>query len=256
MIAPSNPHLAQLLDQPADGDADAMDVFIALFDGGMYVPIAAPGQVITGRNPAGERILLGFADAGLGRDVPAAVGTSYCDAAELMTMLAGTGAVELVLRSRQGEARLPRLTLERWADSFPGDRLRLDPATGPDARALHGALTRRVPGFPAVRAAWLSLASWPDSPEPQLLLHVAVDEDPPGPVANHLLRALLREEALRHLSYPEVAVIPLHPVAHAHTVAELDGLGLATVRNEARTGPFEAAAPDAPQPRRRWFGRS
>ncbi|WP_344443739.1 hypothetical protein [Kitasatospora nipponensis] len=234
MIAPSNPHLAQLLDQSVEGGSVAMDVFIALFDGGMYVPIAAPGQVITGRNPAGECILLGFADAGLGRDVPAAVGTSYCDAAGLMAMLAGTGAVELVLRSRHGQARLPRLMLERWADSFPDGRLRLDPATGPDARALHEALTRRVSGFPAVCAAWLSLARWPDSPESQLLLHVVVEEDPPGPVANHLLRALLQEEALRHLSYPEVAVVPLHPVAHAHTIAELEGLGLATVRNDAR----------------------
>ncbi|MDH6115690.1 hypothetical protein P3T36_007666 [Kitasatospora sp. MAP12-15] len=212
--------------------------------------------MITGSNPAGERILLGFADAGLGRDVPAAVGTSYCDAAGLMMMLAGTGAVELVLRSRHGEARLPRLAAGTLGGQFPNDRLRLAPATGPDAQALHEALTRRVSGFPAVCAAWLSLAHWPDSPEPQLLLHVAVNEDPPGPVANHLLRALLREEALRHLSYPEVAVVPLHPVAHAHTIAELDDLGLATVRNDARPDPFETTALGVPRPCRRWFRRS
>ncbi len=32
-----------------------MDLFIALFDGGLYVPIAAPGEVITGRDPEGDR---------------------------------------------------------------------------------------------------------------------------------------------------------------------------------------------------------
>ncbi|WP_051816793.1 transposase [Kitasatospora sp. NRRL B-11411] len=113
--------------------------------------------------------------------------------------------------------------------------------------------------FPAVRAAWLSLARWPDSPDPQLLLHVAVDNEPPGPVANHLLRALLHEQALRHLAYPKVAVVPLHPVAHAETIADLDRRGLPAVRHDSQPGPPEtpapAALPAAPKPKRRWFQR-
>ncbi|MDH6115689.1 hypothetical protein P3T36_007665 [Kitasatospora sp. MAP12-15] len=44
MIAPSNPHLAQLLDQSAEEDSVAMDVFIALFDGGMYVRSPPPAR--------------------------------------------------------------------------------------------------------------------------------------------------------------------------------------------------------------------
>ncbi|WP_123821353.1 hypothetical protein [Kitasatospora cineracea] len=259
MITPSNPHLAQLLDSFGGQEPDPMDLFIALFDGGLYVPIAAPGEVITGRDPEGGRVVLGFADPRLGRDLPGAVGAAYYDAAQLMSLLEGSGAVRLVLRSAQGEWKLPRALLDAWARDFRGERLLLDPPTGPDATALLEALARRMSGFPAVRTAWLSLARWPDSPDPQLLLHVAVDEDPPGPVANHLLRALLHEQPLRHLAYPKVAVVPLHPDAHAETIADLDRRGLPAVRHDSRPGPLgtpaPAAPPAAPKPKRRWFQR-
>jgi len=262
VISSSNPHLAQLLARFDGQEPDPMDLFIALFDGGLFVPIAAPGEVITGRDPQGGRVVLGFAEPGPGRDLPAAVGVTHYDAAGLMELLEGSGAVRLVLRSRQGEWTLPRAVLDAWARDFPGERLLLEPPTGPDAAALHEALSRRMSGFPAARAAWLSLARWPGSPDPQLLLHVAVDEDPPGPVANHLLRALLREEALRHLAYPEVAVVPLHPVAHADTIAGLERRGLPVVRHDSRTGPSgpsgrsEMPAVATPRPGRRWFKRS
>ncbi|GAA2114293.1 hypothetical protein GCM10009759_58460 [Kitasatospora saccharophila] len=249
MITPSNPHLAQLLDC-FDGQApDPMDLFIALFDGGLYVPVSAPGVVITGRDPEGGRVLLGFADPRLARGLPEAVGVAYHDAAQLMDLLEGSGAVWLVLRSPQGEWKLPRAVLDAWARDFPGDRLQLDPPTGPDAAALHEALARRMSAFPAVRTAWLSRACWPDSPDPQLLLHVAVDEDPPGPAANHLLRTLLREPALRHLAYPEVAVVPLHPAAHADTVTDLDRRGLPVIHRDTLPAP----APATPQPKHPWF---
>ncbi|QKW18416.1 hypothetical protein HUT16_04435 [Kitasatospora sp. NA04385] len=257
MTAPSNPHLAQLLDRFGGQEPDPMDLFVALFDGGLFVPLSAPGVVITGRDPEGGRVVLGFADPLPGRDVPGAVGVAHHDAAQLTALLEGTGAVWLVLRSRQGEWKLPRALLDAWARDFPGERLLLEPPTGPDARALREALARRMGGFPAVRTAWLSRARWPDSPDPQLLLHVAVDEDPPGPVANHLLQALLREEPLRHLAYPRVAVVPLHPVAHADTIADLERRNLPPVRHAPRPAPAEPAPePTAPQPKRRWFRRS
>ncbi|MFJ5879895.1 hypothetical protein [Kitasatospora cineracea] len=176
-----------------------------------------------------------------------------------MSLLEGSGAVRLVLRSPQGEWKLPRALLDAWARDFRGERLLLDPPTGPDSTALLEALARQVSGFPVVRTTWLSLARWPDSPDPQLLLHVAVDENPPGPVANHLLQALLHEQALRHLAYPKVAVVPLHPVAHAETIADLDRRGLPAVRHDSRPGPLETPAPAvlpaAPKPKRRWFQR-
>ncbi len=190
-------------------------------------------------------------------------------------MLEKTGVGVLAIRSAQGQAIIPDHVLREWAAYRPGSTMTCQYTTDPVARALRAALVRRIREFPAVRCAWVSRVRWETNGDEHLMVHLAVDEPSPRPSADALMRVVLGEEVTLGEDHPKVGMIALHTAENADSVADLDRMGLDTVRHDPATGRVEVvsreydeppAAPvptssdrtDAPpaRPKGRWFGRS
>ncbi len=267
-----NVRLADLLDRRADGYEPAPDtVLAALFEGGVFVPVTDTGSVMFLPDDEQPPTLLGFTDAALGAQLlPTAAGMVHCDAARLKDILEKTGVSVLGVRSGNGQAIFPEQVLRDWATFGPGAEMKLDWSTDPVAVALRDALVRRVREFPAVRSVWVAQVRWRASGEEHLMLHVAVDEDPPSASADRLMQILLGEEVKLGPRHPKVGMLALNTTTHADTIAQLDRQGLDTVRHDVESGqvqvisreyddpsaaPANGAAPP-PRAKRRWFGRS
>ncbi|WP_031068788.1 hypothetical protein [Streptomyces sp. NRRL WC-3742] len=263
MIEPSNVRLAELLDRREVVEPAPEEVLAALFEGGVFVPVAEAGSVIFLPDPDQPPTLLAFTDAALGaRLLPQAAGFAHCDAARLRDILAKTGVSRLGVRSGNGQAIFPEQTLREWATHGSGAEMRLDWSTDPVAIALRDALSRRIGEFPAVRSAWVAQVRWQESGEQHLLLHIAVDEELPSASADRLMQVLLGEEVELGPTHPKVGMLALNTTTHADTIADLDRRGLDTVHHDADTGQIKVISreydtpPADPRPKRRWFGRS
>ncbi|SNX65966.1 hypothetical protein SAMN06272735_7808 [Streptomyces sp. TLI_55] len=175
------------------------------------------------------------------------------------------------MRSGNGQAVFPEQVLRDWAAHGPGAETELSWSTDPVAVALRDALARRIREFPAVRSVWVAHVRWQVGGEEHLLLHVAVDEEPPSVSADRLMQMLPGEEVQLGQEHPKVGMLALHTTTHADAIAHLDHLGPDTVRQDAGSGqvrvmsreyddPSALPASDPPQQppraRRRWFGRT
>lgn len=141
----------------------------------------------------------------------------------------------LALHSYQGWARVPAPlllhTLRQRGSQGAGEQLRMSWSAHPMAVALRDALMRRIREFPAIRSVWESQARWVDTGAEHLMLHVAVDEPLPSPTADQMVEVLLAEEVKLGDGNPKVAVLALNTTTHAGSIAELEYLGLDTVRS-------------------------
>ncbi|WP_042368537.1 hypothetical protein [Streptacidiphilus neutrinimicus] len=76
------------------------------------------------------------------------------------------------------------------------------------AVALRDAVVRRNGESPAVRSVGVVQVRWPGGGEEHLMVHGAVDEDPPSASADRLLRVSLREEVPLAQRYPKAGMLP------------------------------------------------
>ncbi|MEU0536227.1 hypothetical protein [Amycolatopsis tolypomycina] len=229
----ANTALAGLLDSSSD-DHDAM--LAALADHGVYVPVAANGSVVFLQNEDGSPALPGYVSEECRADLlPAADGTVRCDVLQLLDIATQTEVEVLVLFSAGGWARVPvallRRTLRQRGRDAGGERMKLTWSRHPAAVALRDAAVERIREFPAVRTVWVSQARWLDSGIEHLMVHMAVDEELPSPSADRLMAAMLPAG-----DRPQAGLLALNTSTHAATIAELDRMGLDTVRADHATG--------------------
>jgi hypothetical protein len=167
--------------------------------------------------------------------LPSADGAVHCDVLRLLDIATQTGVEVLLLFSAGGWARVPvpllRRTLQERGRDAAGERMKLSWSRHPAAVALRDVAVERIREFPAVRTVWVSQARWLDTGVEHLMVHMAVDEELPSSSADRLMEAILTGEGR-----PQVGLLALNTSAHAETIAELDGMGLDTVRADHATG--------------------
>ncbi|MFJ8042630.1 hypothetical protein ACIRBX_19285 [Kitasatospora sp. NPDC096147] len=224
----------------------------AVIDQGLYVPVREDGDpVLVQQAGDGVPALPGF---GSGPDcavhLPTAAGTVYCDALRLAELIREYGAARLVLFGPDGSTVL--LPVETLFEAMAGrgvrgagQRLRLSRSTHPLARALRSAAARRVRDFPEIHGVWISRARWLDTGAEHLLVHLAVDADPPGSTGHPFLQALLSEPAVTAADDgPMVSALAFDRTTHAGQLADLDRMGLDTIRVDRATGRVEVLPPE------------
>ncbi|MBE8519756.1 hypothetical protein ILP97_20035 [Amycolatopsis sp. H6(2020)] len=229
----ANTALAGLLDSSST-DHDAL--LAALADHGVHVPVAANGSVVFVRNDDGSPALPGYvSEECCTESLPSAEGAVRCDALRLLDIATQTGVEVLLLFSAGGWARVPvpllRRTLQQRGRDAAGERMKLSWSRHPAAVALRDAAVERIRDFPAVRTVWISQARWLDTGAEHLMVHMAVDEELPSSSADQLMAAILTGE-----NRPQVGLLALNTSTHAETIAELDRMGLDTVRADHTTG--------------------
>ena len=235
-----NTALADVLDRQAAGtEPDAL--LAALVDHGVHVPVDEDGNVVFLRDESGAPALPGYvSDACRARRLPESNASVHCDVLRLVDVSGQTGVPTLLLFAESGWARVPMAlvlqALRRRGRQGQGERLKLTWTTRPLAVALRGVLSERVREHPAVRTVWISQARWLDTGMEQLMLHLEVDEPLPSDSAQQLVEAALAQLGDQALSDPGLGVIALHTAEHAATVAELERMGLDTIRFDRATG--------------------
>ncbi|MGW2399543.1 hypothetical protein ACWCYY_23570 [Kitasatospora sp. NPDC001664] len=265
---------AALADFIARGGPEELvpQVLGAVIDQGLYVPVREDGGVLlVQRSGDGVPALPGFtAEPDCAAHLPHAAGTVYCDALRLLELIREHGAARLVLFGPDGATVL--LPVEALFEAMAGrgvrgagQRLRLTWSTHPLAVALRDAAAARVRDFPEIHCVWVSHARWLDTGAEHLLVHLAVDADPPGNAGHPLMQALLTEELLIGDGDPMVSALALNRTTHADQIAELERMGLDTVRVDHATGrvevvsrAYDTAPPPAPpedRPPKRWWRR-
>ncbi|HTJ33275.1 MAG TPA: hypothetical protein VL738_08590 [Dactylosporangium sp.] len=234
-----NNALAAVLERgrPAD-EADAL--LAALVDGGVYVPIDQQGSVVfIGVDDTGP-VLPGYtSEAACQRWLPDAAGSVFCDALRLLDISKHTGVETLAVFADRQWAKVPlplvAATLRERGVRTQGDQtLRLTWSTHPVAVALRDAFAARILAYPPVRTVWIAHARWVESGNEHLMVQVAVDEGAPS-AAQALLEAVLAEDVALDPESPGLALRVLEP-HEADQAAELDGLGLDTVRADHANG--------------------
>jgi hypothetical protein len=230
----ANTALAGLLDS-ASTDHDA--VLAALADHGVHVPVAANGSVVFLRDEDGSPALPGYVSAECcAARLPSADGAVPCDVLRLLDIAAQTGVEVLVLFSADGWARVPvpllRRTLRQRGRDATGERMKLSWSRDPAAVALRDAAVERIREFPAVRSVWVSQVRWLDTGAEHLMVHMAVDEELPSASSSRLMEAMVAGGG----DHPQAGLLAQNTTTHAATIAELDGMGLDTVRADHTTG--------------------
>ncbi|WP_238008836.1 hypothetical protein KZZ52_44910 [Dactylosporangium sp. AC04546] len=234
-----NDALAAVLERGRAADeADAL--LAALVDGGVYVPFDEQGSVVfIGVDDTGP-VLPGYtSEAACERWLPHAAGSLLCDVLRLLDIAEHTGVGTLAVFAAQEWAKVPlplvASTLRGRGMRTQGEQtLRLTWSTHPMAVALRGAFAARILAHPQVRTVWIAHARWIVSGNEQLMVHVAVDEEA-RPAGKALLEAVLAEEVPLGPESPSLALRVLEP-HEAHHAAELDGLGLDTIRADHAAG--------------------
>jgi len=233
-----NSALADVLDrQAAASEPDAL--LAALVDHGVFVPVRGEGQVVFVQDEDGAPALPAYvSDACRVRRMPEAGASVHCDALRLMDITRQTGVRTLLVFAEHGWARVPvplvQQTLRQRGRQGNGERLHLSWTTDPHALALRAAFSERVRDFPAVRTVWISHARWVDTGIEQLMVHVEVDEPLPSASTQRLMEGVLAQ--LSEATEPSLGVIALHTQEHAAFVAELEQMGLDTVRFDRDSG--------------------
>jgi hypothetical protein len=164
----------------------------------------------------------------------------FCDAVRLLDISKHTGVKMLAVFADEQWAKVPlhlvAATLRGRGMRTQGDQtLRLRWSTHPVAVALRGAFAARVLAYPGVRTVWIAHARWAESGNEQLMVQVAVDEGAQS-AAKALLEAVLAEEVLLGPDSPDVALRVLFVPREADQAAELDRLGLDTIRPDHAAG--------------------
>lgn len=247
-----NAVLADILDRHA-AVQEGERLLAALVDGGVFVPVGESGSVLFLKGEDGAPVLPGYvSEACCAEQLADARGAVHCDALRLLDIVERTGARELTVHSPGGWARVPvpllQRTLRERGRQAAGERLKLSWSAHPVAVALRDAVARRVREFPAVRAVWVSQARWLDTGAEHLMLHVAVDEPLPSPSAQRLMEALLGEDVRLGAEDPKVGMLPLNTTTHAASIAELDSLGLDTVRRDPGSDRVEVVSREYDEP--------
>ncbi|MCP2311962.1 hypothetical protein [Kitasatospora paracochleata] len=247
-----NSALADILDRDA-GATESDLLLAALVDHGAFVPVRENGSVLFFRDDAGNPALPGYvSESCVEVRLAEAAGSVHCDVMRLLDIAGDTEAGRLMLFSDHGSATVPLpllvRTLRRRGRQSQGERLRLTWSTHPAAVALRDALLRRVREFAAVRTVWISHARWLDTGMETLLLHVAVDEDLPSPTAHRMMEVLLAEEVTLGDGDPKVGMIAVNTAAHADAIADLERMGLDTVRHDRETGRVEVVSQEYDDP--------
>ncbi|MFF7751218.1 hypothetical protein ACFZCP_18590 [Streptomyces sp. NPDC007971] len=249
-----NGALADILDRGAAA-AESEQLLAALADHGVYVPVQGNGSVLFLQNSEdGAPVLPGYvSEECCAEQLPEAVGAVHCDALRLLDISQQTGVGLLALHSATNWARVPlpllSQTLRERGQQVGGQQLRLTWSTHPVAVALRDALVGRVRRFPAVRTVWVSQARRMDTGFEHLMLHVAVDEPLPSASAHRLMETLLAEDVVLPDGAPQVGLLALNTTTHAATIAELERMGLDTVRSDAATGRVEVVSREFDAPR-------
>ncbi len=235
----SNDALAAVLDRGRPGDeSDAL--LAALVDGGVYVPVDSQGSVVViGIDDSGP-VLPGYtSETARAQRLPDAAGSVLCDALRLLDISQHTGLETLAVFSGEHWAKIPlslvAVTLRVRGVRTQGDQtLRLTRSADPVAVALRGAFADRILAHPQVQAAWIGHARWAGTGNEHLMVHMAVDEGA-QPAAQALLEAVLGEGLPLAPESAGLALRVLEP-HEADQAAELDGLGLDTVRADHAAG--------------------
>lgn len=241
-----NAPLADILDRDSAG-TEPERLLAALVDHGVFVPVRDNGSVLFFRGADGTPALPCYtSQACCAERLPEAAAAIHCDALRLLDIVERTGVTALVLHSGKGWARVPApllyRTLGERGRQAAGEQVALSWSTHPVAVALRDALARRVREFPAVRTAWVSQARWPETGMEHLMLHIAVDEQLPSVSAQRLTEALLGAEVVLGDGDPRVGMLALNTGTHAAAIAELESLGLDTVRCDHATGRVEVVS--------------
>ncbi|MFF4038599.1 hypothetical protein [Streptomyces sp. NPDC001816] len=249
-----NGALADILDRGAAA-SESQQLLAALADHGVFVPVQANGSVMFLRNSEdGSPLLPGYvSEACCAERLPQAAGAVHCDALRLLDISQQTGVGVLALHSATNWARVPlpllSQTLRERGQQAGGQQLKLTWSTHPVAVALRDALARRIRDFPAVRTVWVSHARRMDTGFEHLMLHMAVDEPLPSASAHRLTETLLGGEVVLGEGSPQVAMLALNTTTHAATLAELERMGLDTVRSDPATGRVEVVSQEFDAPR-------
>lgn len=241
-----NAALADILDRHAAA-TESGQLLAALVDGGVFVPVQENGSVLFLKGADNAPVLPGYvSEACCAEQLPQAAGAVRCDALRLTDIVEQTGVTVLALHSRNGWAQVPvpllQQTLRQRGRQAAGERLKLSRSVHPVAVALRDALPRRIRDFPAVRSVWVSRARWLDTGVEHLMLHVAVDEPLPSASAHRMTEVLLAEEVVLGADAPKVGMLALNTATHAASIAELDSMGLDTVRLDAASGRVEVVS--------------
>lgn len=229
-----NTVLADILDRQA-AVTESEQLLAALVDGGVFVPTDESGSVVFFKDQDGGPALPAYvSEACVVERLPQAAASVHCDVLRLMDIVKHTGVGILVVHSERGWARVPAAlvarTMSKRGRAAAGERLKLTRSTHPVAVALRDAVQRRIPAFPAVRTVWVSQARWLDTGIEHLMLHVAVDEPLPSPSAHRLMELLLADDVPLGAEDPRVGMLPLNTTEHADAIAEVEAVGLDTVR--------------------------
>lgn len=250
-----NTVLADILDRGAAA-TESQHLLAALADHGVHIPVQANGSVLFLRNSEdGSPVLPGYvSEACCAERLPQAAGAVHCDPLRLLDISQQTGVGVLALHSAANWARVPlpllSETLRERGQQAGGQQLKLTWSTQPVAVALRNALARRIREFPAVRTVWVSQARRTDTGFEHLMLHMAVDEPLPSASAHRLTELLLGEEVVLGEGSPQVGMLALNTTLHAGTLAELERMGLDTVRSDPATGRVEVVSREFDAPRR------
>ncbi|UXY25635.1 hypothetical protein [Streptomyces sp. HUAS TT20] len=235
-----NTALADILDRDAaDREPDAL--LAALVDHGVFVPVGENGSVLFLRSEDGTPAIPGYvSEACCAERLPQAAAAIHCDALRLLDIAERTGVEALAVHSVRGWARVPvplvYRTLAGRGQQAGGERLKLSWSTHPVAVALRDALARRVREFPAVRTVWVSRARRLETGAEHLMLHIAVDEPLPSSSAQRMTEILLAEDVVLGEDDPKVGMLAINTTGHAESIAELESMGLDTVRFDRATG--------------------
>ncbi|WP_331767015.1 hypothetical protein [Embleya sp. NBC_00896] len=263
-----NAKLADILDRGAE-DTEEAELLAAIVDFGVFVPVDDEGAVILVGADGGAVAIAGAVSSECLRErMPEAADAVHCDAVRLLDIARETPFETLTVYSTAGRAEVPLATVAetlrvRGTISQSDQSYTLTWSTHPLAVALRDAIGERLPEFPEIRTVWIAQARWAETGMTGLMLHVVVDEDAPSGVGSQLMETLLAADVTLAEDDPGVGVRVLDPVAEADTIAELDALGLDTVRADPTDGQVtivsreygEPEAPTPPRPRR-WWRRS
>lgn len=247
--------LADLFRSEGASEAAMDRVLGALIDQGAFVPVQDDGSVyLLLRDEDDVQALPAcVSDACRAEHLPDAPRTVRCDAMRLMDLARETGAEQLRLFASDGASvsfpfrSLFRAMAER-GQTGAGQRLKLTWSTHPLAMSLRGAAFRRLREFPAIHCVWVSHVRWLDTANEHLMVHMAVDEDLPSPSSQRFMETLLNEEVPIGGDDPMISALALNRSTHAAEIADLDRMGLDTVRIDHSTGRIEVISREYDDP--------
>ncbi|MFE7778052.1 hypothetical protein ACFU5O_29965 [Streptomyces sp. NPDC057445] len=242
MISSGNAALAAVLDRRSPEEEETQ-LLGAIADAGVYVPVDERGSVVfLGDGGDGGPVLPGYVSEQCCRErLPQAAAAVHTDVLRLLDIGAKTGVARLAVFSPGGWATVPlplltRTLQERGMRTQEDRTVRLTWSTHPAAVALRDAVRDRLRDFPGIQTVWIAHACWSDTGAEHLMLHIALTPGDPADQPSRLMETILSDHVTLTATDPQVAVRVLDPVADRAAAAELDTLGLDTVRADHATG--------------------